>query len=194
VARRLLVAAGLPIAAPSANPSGRVSATTPQHVLAGLGGRIPLIVAGGRSAVGVESTILDLSGEQPVLLRPGGATIETLTALIGPIALGHGNATRPKAPGQLESHYAPRAPVRLNAREPSADEALLTFGPDLRKGPRVLNLSEAGDLDEAAANLFAMLHALDRMGAVAIAVSPIPEVGLGAAINDRLRRAAAPRA
>lgn len=196
-AQRLLAAAGCPVAAPSANRSGRISPTTAQHVLAELGGRIPLILAAGRCAVGLESTVLDLTGEVPVLLRPGAVTHAMLEAEIGPVALPDAAAAAPdapKSPGLLASHYAPTARVRLNARQVAADEALLTFGPDLRSGDRVLNLSESGDPTEAAANLFAMLRALDRPDVACIAVSPIPEDGLGAAINDRLRRAAAPRA
>jgi L-threonylcarbamoyladenylate synthase len=195
VAQRLLQAAGLPVAAPSANRSGAVSPTDPRHVLAELGGRIPIIVAGGRSPVGVESTVVDLTGPAPVLLRPGGVPRAALEARIGPLAApadaaGEGEAPR-RSPGLLASHYAPSVPVRPDAREMREGEALLTFGPDLRKGDRVLNLSEGGDLAEAAANLFAMLRALDREGVAAIAVSPIPQEGLGEAINDRLRRAAA---
>jgi L-threonylcarbamoyladenylate synthase len=192
-AQRLLRAAGIPIAAPSANRSGAVSPTTAQHVLESLGGRLPLILAGGRCSVGLESTILDLTGERPLLLRPGGVTRETLESLLGPVATSSGNPDKPNAPGQLVSHYAPGARVRLNATTVGPGEALLTFGPDLRKGETVLNLSETGDLAEAAANLFAYLRALDRLGVKTIAVVSIPEEGLGAAINDRLRRAAAPR-
>lgn len=192
-ARRLLAAVGRPVAAPSANLSGTVSPTTPQHVLDGLSGLVSLVVAGGRCAVGLESTVLDLTGDQPLLLRPGGVTIEELTALLGPVAMPERASDRPASPGQLASHYAPRAKLRLNAGAIGPDEVLLTFGPDLRSGPKVMNLSDKGNLAEAAANLFAMLRALDRTGAGTIAVAPIPETGLGAAINDRLRRAAAPR-
>ncbi|HET8726593.1 MAG TPA: L-threonylcarbamoyladenylate synthase [Alphaproteobacteria bacterium] len=192
-ARRLLTAVGVPVAAPSANRSGAVSPTTAQHVLESLGGRVPLILAGGRCAVGLESTILDLTESQPMLLRPGGVTRETIEGLIGPVVLPNGDPSQPKAPGQLASHYAPHAKVRLNAATVGPNEALLTFGPDLRRGDTILNLSEVGDLGEAAANLFAYLRALDRPGVDTIAVVPIPEEGLGIAINDRLRRAAAPR-
>ncbi len=192
-ARRLLAAGGLPVAAPSANRSGHLSPTTPQHVLAELDGRIPLLVAAGRCPVGVESTVLDLTGDVPALLRPGGITREDLEALIGPVAVPEGGAAAPRAPGQLASHYAPRAPVRLEAHGRRPGEALLTFGRDPRRGTAILNLSESGDLAEAAANLFAMLRALDRDDVTGIAVAPIPDSGLGAAINDRLRRAAAPR-
>src|SRR5690606_8542997 len=157
----------------SANRSGRVSPTTPQHVLEGLAGRIPMVVAGGRTEVGLESTILDLTRPRPVLLRPGGVTIETLTGLLGQVDLARpivaaGGGDRPTAPGQLESHYAPGAPVRIEAAAPRPGEAYLAFGPELR-GERpgaaaTLNLSPKGDLLEAAANLFAMLRALDRPG------------------------------
>ncbi len=194
-ARRLIAEAGVPVAAPSANRSGRLSPTTARHVLDELGGRIPLIVADGRATIGVESTVLDLTGAEPVLLRPGGVTRAQLEGLIGPVALAgsEDGEDAPRSPGRLASHYAPDAPVRLNAREARPGEVLLTFGPDLRRGEAVANLSEAGDLNEAAANLFAMLRRLDRPGVAAIAVVPIPEDGLGAAINDRLRRAATDR-
>ena len=193
VALALVQAVGRPIAAPSANRSGAVSPTTPRHVLDDLQGRIALIIAGGRCPVGVESTIVDLTGADPVLLRPGGAPRSAIEARIGPLAPADsdGGASAPKSPGRLASHYAPSVPVRLNAGMVHAGEALLTFGPDLHKGETVLNLSEAGDPIEAAANLFAMLRALDRPGVAGIAVVPIPESGLGEAINDRLRRAAA---
>ena len=198
VARRLLGAAGLPIAAPSANRSGRVSPTDARHVLADLQGRVPLVLAGGRSRVGLESTVVDLTGDAPAILRPGAIDRAAIESVIGPVApepetrpsMGI-DEDRPKSPGQLTRHYAPSVPVRLAAEKVAPDEALLAFGPDLRKGPLVRNLSETGDLDEAAANLFAMLRALDLPGVRAIAVAPIPDRGLGEAINDRLRRAAA---
>jgi L-threonylcarbamoyladenylate synthase len=198
VARSLLKAAGRPIAAPSANRSGAVSPTTPLHVAESLGGRVGLILAAGRCPVGVESTVLDLTGETPVLLRPGGVIVEDLEALLGVSVLRPspaGEPDAPKSPGQLASHYAPGVPVKLGVHGAAADEALLAFGPDtfIRGGATRLNLSPQGDLHEAAANLFAMLRALDRPEHAAIAVMPIPETGLGAAINDRLRRAAAPR-
>lgn len=192
LARSLLAETGRPIAAPSANLSGHVSPTTAQHVLDSLGGRIPLILAGGRCAVGLESTVVDLTGPKPRLLRPGAITAEDLTALIGPLEVG-GDGDRPKSPGQLESHYAPSAALHLNASQPGLGEAYLAFGPDLRTGDAILNLSKDGDLHEAAANLFAMLRTLDRPDIAGIAVAPIPMTGLGAAINDRLTRAAAPR-
>jgi L-threonylcarbamoyladenylate synthase len=193
-AQALLRAVDRPIAAPSANRSGEVSPTSAQHVRESLGGRIPLILAAGRSDVGLESTVLDLTGPTARLLRPGSITADTLSEMLGEgVEAGQGDAARPTAPGQLESHYAPRARVRLDAKAAEDGEALLTFGPDLRKGDGVLTLSETGDLREAAANLFAMLRRLDKTGIRGIAVVPIPEEGLGVAINDRLRRAAAPR-
>jgi L-threonylcarbamoyladenylate synthase len=194
VARALIRAAGRPLAAPSANRSGAVSPTRADHVAESLGARVPLILDGGPCPVGVESTVLDLSAATPVLLRPGGATREAIEAVIGPIAvsdaLPSGSAAR-KSPGQLESHYAPSRPVRLNATEVAADEGLLAFGSAPPSGARITcNLSPSGDLGEAAANLFAQLRALDRPEIARIAVMPIPEAGLGLAINDRLRRAA----
>ncbi|BBK30025.1 threonylcarbamoyl-AMP synthase [Allostella humosa] len=196
VALALLEAAGRPVAGPSANPSGGVSPTTARHVADGLGQAVAMILDGGDCRVGVESTVLDLSGEAPTLLRPGGLARTLLEAALG-CHLGtavHGDPTRPTAPGQLASHYAPGRPVRLNATAVAADEALLAFGPEVPTGAAVtLQLSRSGDLAEAAANLFAHLRALDRPDLRAIAVQPIPETGLGEAINDRLRRAAAPR-
>jgi L-threonylcarbamoyladenylate synthase len=155
-----------------------------------------LILDGGPTAHGLESTVLDARGQTPVLLRPGAVTAETIEAVLGaPLLRLPYDKARPSAPGQLESHYAPRARVRLNATKAGPGEALLAFGPDLPQaaGP-VINLSPTGDLMEAAAKLFAALRALDETDAGTIAVMPIPEEGLGEAINDRLRRAAAPRA
>ena len=193
VAQRLLRAAGRPIAAPSANPSGAISPTMAAHVAQGLGDKVALILDGGPCPLGLESSVLDLSGETPVLLRPGGVPREELEAAIGPIAL-PGADTPLAAPGMLESHYAPRLPLRLNARRAEAGEALLAFGPAPHKGAAACEtLSARGDLKEAAANLFAALHRLDRPDYTGIAVMPIPETGLGVAINDRLRRAATPR-
>jgi L-threonylcarbamoyladenylate synthase len=196
VARALLTATGRPVAAPSANRSGAVSPTTPGHVVESLSGRVHLVLAGGRCPVGLESTVLDLSGPVARLLRPGAVLRDEIEAHIGPVELA-GDATpeRPTAPGQLASHYAPRAAVRLGALAAAPDEALLAFGPDdlVRGGSARLNLSLQGDLNEAAANLFAMLRRLDTPGVRSIAVMPVPEAGLGIAINDRLRRAAAPR-
>ncbi len=190
VALALLRAFGGPLAAPSANPSGRVSPTRPDHVRAGLGGRIDAIVDGGPCAVGVESTILSLAGG-PVLLRPGGIPVETLEAVLGPIASG-GDAHKPTAPGQLASHYAPAAPVRLGASLPAPGEVWVGFGPC---DGAALNLSPEGDLVAAAAALFAVLREADALAGLRgrIAFAPVPETGLGRAINDRLRRAAAPR-
>jgi L-threonylcarbamoyladenylate synthase len=195
VALDLIARAGRPIAAPSANPSGRVSPTTAAHVVEGLGDKVAMVLDGGPCRVGLESTVLDLTGPDAALLRPGGVTREALEALAGPLAPTADDDAHPRSPGQLASHYAPRRPLRLMAvaaLEP--DEALLAFGPHPPAGFKaVINLSPGGDLVEAAANLFAALRALDRPEHGAIAVMPIPESGLGQAINDRLRRAAAPR-
>ncbi len=195
LAHRLLVEFGGPLAAPSANPSGAVSPTTRAHVLDGLDGAIAAVLDGGACPLGLELTIVGFDGDTPVLLRPGGLPVEEIAEVAGrPVDT---LATRHvSAPGQLQSHYAPRAMLRLEATAPEADEAWLGFGPvaSLRPG---LNLSERGDLAEAAANLFAHLRGVDALAAEAglarIAVAPVPESGLGLAINDRLRRAAAPR-
>ena len=190
VARALLAAFGGPVVGPSANPSGKVSPTRAGHVTEGLAGRIAAVIDGGPCAVGVESTIVGLDGAAR-LLRPGGLPAEAVEACLGAALLPpDGNAERPNAPGQLTSHYAPGVPVRLNAAEARPGEVLLGFGPEA--GAAALNLSPGGDMVEAAANLFHYLRALDA-GGQPIAVSPIPEAGLGRAINDRLRRAAAPR-
>ncbi len=193
VAQALLQAAGRPIAAPSANRSGAISPTTAAHVEAELGDRPALVLDGGRCRVGLESTIVDLSGAAPLLLRPGGVPVEELEAVLGPLAVLPGSSGQaPRAPGMLRRHYAPRRPLRLNAAAAATGEALLGFGPGAATAA-TLNLSVAGDLVEAAGNLFAMLRSLDAApGHERIAVSPIPEDGLGRAINDRLRRAAAP--
>ncbi|WP_424968209.1 MULTISPECIES: L-threonylcarbamoyladenylate synthase [unclassified Dinoroseobacter] len=193
VARRLLQVFGGPVAAPSANPSGQVSPTRADHVLQGLDGRIDAVVDGGACPVGVESTILSVLGEGPRLLRPGGVTSEALEEALGQaVPLGGPAGPQPTAPGQLASHYAPEAAVRLNARAAEPGEVWLGFGPD--SAGALLSLSETGDLDEAAAGLFHALRAMDALAAGRrIAVAPIPETGLGRAINDRLRRAAAPR-
>ncbi len=192
VAQALLREADRPIAAPSANRSGRVSPTEAAHVAEELGEDVALILDDGPTSVGLESTVLDLSGQSPVLLRPGAITLEALTELLGPVHLA-GSAV-PKSPGMLASHYAPNLPVRLATGGARPGEALLAFGPSAPPGfAEVLWLSRSGDLAEAAANLFAMLRRLDRPCFTAIAVMPIPEHGLGRAINDRLRRAAAPR-
>ena len=191
VARALLRETGRPLAAPSANRSGRVSPTEAAHVAEELGDRVALILDGGRTPVGLESTVLDLSGEAPALLRPGGVTLEQLTELLGYIATSA--AGPPKSPGMLASHYAPSLPLRLEVVCACPGEALLAFGPEAPSGfAEVLWLSRTADLSEAAANLFAMLRRLDRPRFTGIAVMPIPEHDLGRAINDRLRRAATP--
>ena len=202
LARAILTAFGRAVVAPSANRSGHVSPTTAQHVLADLRGRIELIVDGGPTPMGLESTIIACL-DRPVLLRPGAwprAYIERQVALAEapPAAASPANVDEvPIAPGALASHYAPRARLRLDAQRVEAHEALLAFGPTPAAGAEraaaVLNLSRRGDLIEAAANLFSHLRALDASGAAAIAVMPVPRAGLGEAINDRLERAAAPR-
>ena len=153
-----------------------------------LGGACAAIVDGGPCPVGVESTVVALGGGSAAVLRPGGVPVEDIEAVVGPLAAAEAAGERPKSPGMLERHYAPGLPRRLNAVEARPGEALLAFGP----GPpgAALNLSPGGDVEEAAANLFAMIRALDRPRFQAIAVMPIPEEGLGRAINDRLRRAA----
>jgi len=195
-ALKLLQNVDLPIAAPSANASGKISATTPQHVAESLGEAVDLILDGGRSPIGLESTVVSLLASEPVVLRPGAVTQEQLEEALGckvsfsPLAKGE----KPQSPGRLESHYAPALPVRLNVQRPDAAEAFLGFGPkSVEAGAAYLNLSPQGSLSEAAANLFAMLRAMDKPDYSCIAVAPIPEVGLGVAINDRLRRAAADR-
>lgn len=193
IARALLEAFEGPIAAPSANPSGRISPTSSAHVLAGLPGRIDAVIDGGKCRVGLESSIVDLTGHHPRLLRAGGITSDQLSTVLGERLSDDGNVTedaKPSSPGQMTSHYAPNAKLRLNAAHANPGEVLLGFGPV--EGAE-LNLSAEADLAVAATNLFEMLHQLDSNGALAIAVSPIPESGLGIAINDRLRRAAAPR-
>ena len=191
LAQLLLRAFGGPVAAPSANPSGRVSPTRPDHVMDGLSGKIAAVLDGGPCAVGLESTIV-LADPEPMLLRPGGLPVEALEAALGArLAIGSIGDT-PNAPGQLASHYAPEAGVRLNATEAQSNEVLVGFGPV--KG--ALSLSQTGDLVEAAARLFQTLRDADRLAGPdgRIAFAPVPETGLGRAINDRLRRAAAPRA
>jgi L-threonylcarbamoyladenylate synthase len=203
VARAILAAVGRPLVAPSANRSGHVSPTTAQHVLADLRGRIELIVDGGQTPMGLESTIVACL-DAAMLLRPGAlprTQLERVVPLSEPTPAAGSTAHNdqaPVAPGQLASHYAPRARLRLNAQNVQAGEALLAFGPLAAKGADraalVLNLSARGDLIEAAANLFSHLRALDAAGAATIAVMSVPHMGLGEAINDRLARAAAPRA
>ncbi|HEY1855859.1 L-threonylcarbamoyladenylate synthase [Acidocella sp.] len=202
LAASLLREVDLPVAAPSANRSGQISPTTAAHVLAGLQGRIAAVLDCGPCRVGVESTVLDLSTGTPVLLRPGGAALEALEAVIGPVQRGvpieqtaAGRALR--SPGMLVSHYAPALPVRLRAEILAADEALLAFGPPLPDAKLVFQLSASKNLAEAAARLFEGLHWLDAqapgLGLRRIAAMSVPESGLGLAINDRLDRAAAPR-
>jgi L-threonylcarbamoyladenylate synthase len=194
IALQLFVRAGRPIAAPSANKSGRVSPTTAAHVAADFGDELSIIVDGGPTEVGLESTIVDVTTPRPVLLRPGGVPRAEIERVLG-VTLADAEAAlcTPTAPGQLASHYAPRASVRLRAQSVATGEALLAFGtPHAYTGP-MANLSQHSNLLEAAANLFSMLRALDASGATTIAVMPIPHTGLGEAINDRLQRAAAPR-
>jgi L-threonylcarbamoyladenylate synthase len=196
IARALIEAAGVPLAAPSANRSGRVSPTSAAHVAADLDGRIDFILDGGRCRHGLESTIVACLGSAPQLLRPGAIAREAIEEALGsPLAAASAGRTQPNAPGQLASHYAPRAELRLGAASVEADEAALDFGGALEGGRPIarLDLSPSGDLVEAAAHLFSYLRALDAIGARRIAVAPIPAHGVGAAINDRLRRAAAPR-
>ncbi|BCG89591.1 threonylcarbamoyl-AMP synthase [Mesorhizobium sp. 113-3-9] len=192
----LIAKLGRPLAAPSANSSGKISATTAQAVAADLGTRIKLVVDGGATPVGLESTIVKAEEGSLRLLRPGGVAAEEIEAAIG-MALLRGGAAGIEAPGMLASHYAPGAGVRLNAGTVGEGEALLAFGDQRAEGWRdaaaFLNLSETGDLREAASNLFAYMQELDRSGARTIAVETIPFDGLGEAINDRLSRAAAPR-
>jgi L-threonylcarbamoyladenylate synthase len=203
VARAIIAAFARPVVAPSANASGHISPTTAQHVAADLSGRIDLIIDGGATSVGLESTIVACL-ERPLLLRPGGLPRGEIERVLGqalaeppPSGARGGGKEGPIAPGQLASHYAPRSKLRLEATQVNAGEALLAFGPTLPPGAseavRVMNLSACGDLIEAAANLFAHLRALDAEGVNLIAVMPVPHEGLGEAINDRLRRAQAPR-
>ncbi|WP_292113286.1 L-threonylcarbamoyladenylate synthase [Mesorhizobium sp.] len=191
----LIARLGRPLAAPSANSSGRISATTAQAVAADLGGKIKLVVDGGATPVGLESTIVKIEDGKLKLLRPGGIAAREIEAIAGTEMMR--GAAGIEAPGMLASHYAPGASMRLNAGKIASGEALLAFGPKRAEGWQdavaVRNLSEAGDLREAAANLFAYMQALDRSGAATIAVEPIPSEGLGEAINDRLARAAVPR-
>jgi L-threonylcarbamoyladenylate synthase len=193
VASALLKAFDGPVVAPSANRSGHVSPTSAAHVLADLRGRIDMVIDAGPCTVGVESTIVACLTE-PTLLRPGGIAREAIERVLGrPLAVPEIADEAPLAPGMLSSHYAPKARLRLDARAPQADEVLLAFGPTPAFAGAMLNLSPRGDLIEAATNLFSHLRALDASGANTIAVMPVPHEGLGEAINDRLKRAAAPR-
>jgi len=188
---------GHPIAAPSANTSGKISSTTAQAVRADLGDKVDLILDGGACAVGLESTIIKIEDGKAHLLRPGGLAAEEIEKVLGQQLHRVDQRAAIQAPGMMASHYAPDAAMRLNAEDVREGEALLAFGPvrarNAERAVAVLNLSEAGDLKQAAVNLFSYMKQLDRFGATTIAVEPIPEIGLGEAINDRLRRAAAPR-
>lgn len=194
VARALLKELDFPLAAPSANRSGHISPTNPSHVMKSLGDKVDFILADGQTHHGVESTIIDLSRNKPVLLRYGSILKHEIEAIIGPVLTPEEitKNTQITAPGQLESHYAPHLPVRLNVTTPQKGEAFLTFGPVLKKDDTVFALSDKGDLIEAAANLFKLLYEADNPEKfTSIAVMPIPRQGLGLAINDRLTRAAA---
>jgi L-threonylcarbamoyladenylate synthase len=204
-ARSVLKVAACPIAAPSANTSGEISPTAPAHVAQSLGDNVDMILADGVCTVGLESTVVDCSGDGVLILRPGAITAEDIAQVLGEaVAYDLGDKeSKPKSPGQLLKHYAPKIPVRLNAVDMQDGEALLAFGSTRFMGVKgkgavselpedsIRNLSETGDLYEAAANLFAMLRALDRPEHTRIAVMSIPDQGVGVAINDRLRRAAA---
>ena len=191
LALALIAAVGRPLAAPSANPSGRLSPTTAAQVRKGFGGKVP-VLDGGPCRAGVESTILRIEGDRVVQLRAGAVSREEIERHLGMKVHVAEKGAAVAAPGMLASHYAPNAQMRLDA-EPRAGEAFLAFGPAPDFGGPMRNLSESGDLREAARNLFSMLHELDASGAGTIAVAPIPQTGLGEAINDRLARAAAPR-
>lgn len=200
----LIKQSGLPLAAPSANKSGRLSSTTPAHVAEQFGDEVSMILAGGQAKSGLESTIIDMSNDVPSILRLGAVTVEELEAVLGHVEKDWEakNDQEVKSPGQLLKHYAPNTPIRLNAVDVKKGEALLGFGSLKFMGvegggfakdlpdTHLKNLSEEGDLAEAASNLFAMLHALDKADCTAIAVMSIPDTGLGQAINDRLKRAA----
>jgi L-threonylcarbamoyladenylate synthase len=198
IAQALIAAADRPVAAPSANRSGSVSPTTADHVRQSLGSRVDMILDGGPCAVGVESTIIKIDANQATLLRPGGLARREIEAVTGARLLAPPQTDKPQSPGMLQSHYAPSLGVRLNARDARKDEAFLGFGDVMDESAAASrNLSPSGALREAAANLFAFLRALDaesqKKNLSAIAVAPIPTDGLGEAINDRLKRAAAPR-
>ena len=201
-AQDLIRAAGFPLAAPSANPSGTLSPTSAAHVARTLGDKVDLVLAAGSSRIGLESTVIDLSTEQSIILRPGGITPEELEETLGHKLHIAEQSDDIKSPGQLLKHYAPKTPLRLNAVDLNPDEALLAFGSTKFMGIKgggaatdlpedmIRNLSETGDLHEAASNLFTMLHDMDAHNHRAIAVMSIPDIGVGIAINDRLKRAA----
>ena len=204
VALKLIKLADVPLAAPSANASGTISPTTPQHVADSLGDKVDMILAAGACKVGLESTVVDLSGDVVCVLRPGAVTAKEIAEVLGVAVEEHFEVTdKPKSPGQILKHYAPYIPLRLNAIDVEPGEALLAFSSIRFMGVKgagaaadlpdtqLRNLSEEGDLHEAAANLFAMLKELDKPEHLRIAVMPIPNTGLGIAINDRLKRAAA---
>jgi L-threonylcarbamoyladenylate synthase len=199
VAQKLLSAFGKPVAAPSANRSGHVSPTRAEHVITDLSGRIDAVLDGGPTPLGLESTIVDCTSETPMLLRSGGVPRADIERALGVKVANvpHVDTTAPQSPGRLASHYATRARIRLNANDVQPGEAMLNFGAQKLKGVEqartVLDLSSTGDLEEAAAQFFSHLRALDASGAAVIAVAPIPRDGLGEAINDRLARGAAPR-
>lgn len=203
VARKLIKACGFPLVAPSANLSGTVSPTSPAHVSESLGDKVNMILAAGSSSVGLESTVVDLSEDKVFILRPGAVMAEDIEQVLGErVSYESGDALSPKSPGLLLKHYAPKIPLRLNAIDLNPGEALLGFSSlkfmGIKGGGAAMslpesmrrNLSEEGDLHQAAANLFAMLRELDRTEHKGIAVMPVPDVGLGVAINDRLKRAA----
>ena len=196
-AQALITAVDRPLAAPSANRSGTISPTTADHVRTSLGDKVDLILDGDACAVGIESTIVEVEGDAVTLLRPGGIARATIERFLGQPVCDGPHTKKPQAPGMLESHYAPRAALRLNASAPEEGEAFLGFGAVNSNSPYALNLSPAGDLREAAAHFFKHLHALDRIAAThrlkGIAAAPVPMEGLGEAINDRMVRAAAPR-
>lgn len=193
LAQALLRAADRPIAAPSANRSGSISPTRPEHVAQSLGANVDIVLDGGPCLIGVESTVIDARGEMPIILRPGGVPREDVVRVAG-AAHDAPTGSALHSPGMLESHYAPSLPMRLNATQTNELEGLLAFGPNPLPGAGLtINLSTTGNLAEAAANLFASMRALDRPGLERIAVMAIPDTGLGEAINDRLKRAAAPR-
>lgn len=197
IAQSLINAADRPLAAPSANRSGAISPTRPEHVKESLGEKVDMIIDGGPCPVGLESTIIKIDGEEVTLLRPGGLAREDIERFLGKPIKSAPRQDKPQAPGMLESHYAPKAPLRRDVAEPDENEAFLAFGWQNKNYPHTMNLSESRDLTEAAANLFAYLRALDELCAAyslsGIAAAPIPNEGLGEAINDRLKRAAAPR-
>ena len=190
-ALRLIKVSGCPIAAPSANKSGRVSPTRVEHVIADFRDQIPMVLDDGACQIGLESTVLDLTHGQPTILRKGGVSREEIEKITGPVAISDNDNESPSAPGMMLRHYATNAPLRLYATGTNSDEVLLAFGPEPTGSQQFsVNLSPTANLKEAAANLFEMLRQLDKLSPKAIAVMPIPEHGLGAAINDRLRRAA----